>query len=100
MEINRRGEESNENELESSTLAYCSDYCVVSHPSDPVRALNPMVTDLLGLHLSHKGVGKPHAAEKAFTFEWELSVQLTRRSKQIQEKDELAIKKLTGGDGQ
>lgn len=49
MEITRRGgEESSKNELESSTLACCS-YCgVVSHPSVPVRALNPVVTHSFG----------------------------------------------------
>lgn len=86
MEINRRREESSENELESSALAYCSYYCVVSNLSGAVRALNLMVTDNfvnypLGPHLSHNSVGRPHAAEKAFTFEWEILVQLTQRSK-------------------
>lgn len=38
MELNRRGgEKSSANELESSTLAYCSDYCVVSHPIPQIQ---------------------------------------------------------------
>lgn len=87
MEINKRGEEeSSENELESSTLAYWS-YChVLFHPSDPVSVLNPVVTHsfvnhMLGPRPSHNGVGRPHAAEKAFAFKWERSVRLTRRKK-------------------
>lgn len=62
MEINRRGgEESSENELESSTAAHWSYYHVLSHPSDPVRTLNPVVTHssvnhLPGPHPSHNTV--------------------------------------------
>lgn len=40
------------------------------------------------------------AAEKAFTFRWEIAVWLTPRSKNTQEKDELAVQKLAGGDRQ
>lgn len=106
MEINRwGGEQSSENELESSTLAYCSYYCVVSHPSDPVRALNPMVTYSFVNHplgspsLSQRCWQTPRC-RKAFTFKWEISAQLCQRSKSVQEKDESAVKKLAGGDGQ
>lgn len=88
MEINRGGgEESSENELASSTLAYCHYSCVLCHPSDTVKALNPMITHSFGNPPlspppSHsKGVGRAHAAEKAFTFEWEIPVWLTQRSK-------------------